>query len=163
MFNKRRESGAQDGAAFLFLTGTAFLLLFGIGGDVDAIGTHYLQTGTITVRQQIILRLPRTTIPRGIAARSVEWRERRGPRCVAARQIAGVSLVSQESVDLVMRDASRIRARLGRRCPALDFYRGFYVTSAADGQICADRDVVRSRAGRECEIDQFRGLQAVAQ
>lgn len=163
MFNKRRESRAGYGAAILVLTSTAILLLFGLGSGSEEARLRYLQSGSITIRQQIILRLPRTGVQRDPAHRPIEWRERRGPRCVSTRQIAGVGLVSQESVDLVLRDQTRLRARLGRRCPALDFYRGFYVTSAGDGQICADRDVIRSRAGAECEIERFRSLHAVGQ
>lgn len=66
--------------------------------------------------------------------------------------------MSQNSVDLILRDNSRVRARLDRRCPALDYYRGFYIDTTADGRICADRDTIRSRAGGECRIDQFRRL-----
>ena len=51
-----------------------------------------------------------------------------------------------------------IRARLASSCPALDYYYGFYITPNADGQVCADRDVIRSRMGGACQIDKFRLL-----
>jgi hypothetical protein len=90
----------------------------------------------------------------------IRWEEHRGPRCIPWARIAGAVQLGQNSVDLMFRDRTRIRARLERRCPALDYYRGFYLPATADGLICADRDSVRSRTGGECRIDQFRALQA---
>ena len=86
----------------------------------------------------------------------------RGPRCIDPRRILGAAHLSQDSVDLIFRDNTRVRARLEGRCPALDFYRGFYVPMSADGQICADRDSIRSRTGGECQIERFRTLTAEA-
>jgi hypothetical protein len=118
--------------------------------------------GSLRVRhQQIIIRVPtglRRIAPAG--ASLIQWREGRGPRCVAAGQLVGATLLRQNSVDLILRDNSRVRAQLQRRCPALDYYRGFYINATADGRICADRDAIRSRAGGECQIDQFRSLTA---
>ena len=112
----------------------------------------------VVVRHQMIVRVPQGGVP--ASSTPVHWREGDGPRCVAAGQIAG-AVPSQNSVDFVMRDRSRIRARLGRRCAALDYYRGFYLNPTEDGRICADRDVVRSRMGGECTIAEFRTLQPV--
>ena len=114
---------------------------------------------SVSIRQQFIIRVqrgPRPPVPRGAAP--IIWQERSGPRCVAASRIAGATLLGQNSVDLILRDSSRIRARLEQRCPALDYYYGFYVNATEDGRICADRDVIRSRVGGECRIDQFRVL-----
>ena len=94
-------------------------------------------------------------------AAPVEWKEGKGPRCVPARAILGASLLGQNSVDLILKNRSRLRAELGSRCPALDYYYGFYITPNPDGMICADRDIIRSRVGGECEIERFRTLQAV--
>lgn len=111
------------------------------------------------MRQQIIIRVPTGARRVAPAAPSLlRWRERSGPRCISANQIVGATLLSARSVDLILRDNSRMRARLESRCPALDYYRGFYVNATADGRICADRDSVRSRAGGECQIDDFRSL-----
>jgi hypothetical protein len=88
----------------------------------------------------------------------IEWKEKKGPKCVQMGQIAGAALVRQDSVDLVLRDNSRVRAKLERSCPAIDYYRGFYVRPTADGRICADRDFFSSRMGGQCEIDAFRTL-----
>ena len=67
-------------------------------------------------------------------------------------------LLGQSSVDLLLRDNSRVRAKLENACPALDYYYGFYISPNPDGQICADRDVIRSRMGGQCEIEAFRRL-----
>lgn len=140
------------------LLGAAALLLLAFGGSADESRLQYAQAGSISIRQQIIIRIPRTRVGRGAMASPATWREGRGPRCIPATRIAGLGHLGENSVDLVLSDSRRIRARLGGRCPALDFYRGFYVTAAEDGRVCADRDSIRSRAGAECEIEQFRTL-----
>ena len=136
----------------------ALLMLMG-GGDT-ALGAHEpIQFAQVSIRRQIIVRVPvrlREVAPP--KAPQVEWEESRGPKCVPAKSIVGASLLSQNSVDLLLRDSSRIRARLENACPALDYYYGFYIDPNADGQICADRDVIRSRMGGQCEIEAFRRL-----
>ena len=145
----------------MILAGATALLLLMFGGSQDREPAPRGQ-GTVTVRhQQIIVRVPtgsRQLAPAG--ASLIQWRESRGPRCVAASRLIGATLLRQNSVDLILRDNSRIRARLERGCPALDYYRGFYVNATQDGRICADRDAIRSRAGGECQIDTFRTLSA---
>ncbi len=139
----------------------ALLLLAFAGGDEQRPRPRPVQGGSVMVREQIIIRVPagiRRVTPAGQTL--IRWQEGRGPRCVAAGRIVGASRMGQEGVDLIFRDNSRIRARLERRCPALDFYQGFYVNATEDGQICADRDSIRSRSGAACEIDQFRVLRA---
>jgi hypothetical protein len=138
--------------------GAALLVLLAFGGVQESRG----QSGGVRVRhQQIIVRVTageRRSLPPG--ASMIRWRESRGPRCITASQVLGATLLSQSSVDLIMRDNRRVRARLHQRCPALDYYRGFYIDTTADGRICADRDAIRSRVGGECEIEQFRALTA---
>jgi hypothetical protein len=117
------------------------------------------QYGQMIVRERIMIRVPvrnRDALP--VEPSQTRWKEKHGPKCIAAKSIAGAALLSQNSVDLVLRDSRRIRARLERSCPALDYYYGFYITPNADGQICADRDAIRSRMGGECQIDRFRLL-----
>ena len=141
-------------------TGAAALLLLLFGSARDT-PVAKAQQGSLTVRhRQIIIRVP-SGPPRAIApagASLIKWRESRGPNCIAATRLIGATLLSQNSVDLILRDNSRVRARLQRTCPSLDYYRGFYINATADGRICADRDSIRSRAGGECQIDQFRAL-----
>ena len=137
----------------------ASLLLTGIvAQDSVRAGEGEFRFSQVTVRQRIIIRVPegdRRVVPAGSSL--MRWRESDGPRCIQARQIIGATL-GGSSVDLIMRDNSRVRARLGRRCAGLDYYRGFYVNATTDGRICADRDVIRSRMGGQCEISEFRNL-----
>lgn len=130
------------------------------GGAQDSAAHSELAALQVVVRQQIIIRVPERVNRVAAVSAPVRWREANGPRCVPARMIAGAS-PGQSSVDLIMRDNSRVRARLGRRCAGLDYYRGFYVNANPDGQLCAERDVIRSRMGGECGIAQFRTLQPV--
>jgi hypothetical protein len=115
----------------------------------------------LVVRERIVIRVPVRSPGAAAASSAIKWEEGKGPKCVPARAIIGASLLSQNSVDLILRDRRRIRARLEDRCPALDYYHGFYITPSADGMICEDRDIIRSRMGGQCEIDRFRSLQAV--
>ena len=143
----------------MILAGAAALLLFAFGGGDQR--PRAAQGGSVVVRQQIIIQVPagiRRVAPAGQTL--IRWQEGRGPRCVPAGRIVGAARMGQESVDFIFRDNSRIRARLEGRCPALDFYRSFYVNATEDGQICADRDAIHSRSGGACQIDQFRTLRA---
>ena len=130
------------------------MLLLSVAASVSAPAQP--RTGII-VREQIVVRMQSRPAPQ-----IVHWKEGKGPKCVEARAIAGAALVSQNSVDLVLRDRKRIRARLENSCPALDYYYGFYITPNKDGMICAARDIIRSRRGGQCEIDGFRTLEAKA-
>ena len=143
----------------MILLSAAALLLFGLGGGGDPPSAPP-PGGVIVRHQQIIVRIPRMAPSAAAAAPAplVAWREGRDLRCVPVRSLAGATALGQNSVDLILRDNSRVRARLEQRCPALDYYRGFYIDTTADGRICAGRDFIRSRAGGECQIDQFRAL-----
>lgn len=137
----------------------AALLLFVSPDGESAQPRQRQQGGSVTFHQQIIIRVGPSGGNRAVAERRpIDWREERGPRCVPARQILHAALMRQQSFDLVLRDRTRLRARLERRCPALDYYVGFYISPTRDGLICADRDSIRSRAGGECRIDRFRTL-----
>ena len=140
-------------------TGAAVLLLL-LSASAEQVPPQPRGEGTLVVRhRQIIVRVPsgiRQVAPAG--ASLIKWREGRGPDCVNATRLVGATLLRQSSVDLILRDNSRVRARLQRGCAALDYYRGFYINATEDGRICADRDSIHSRAGGECQIDSFRSL-----
>jgi hypothetical protein len=136
----------------------ALLLLIGAAPAPDA-RAQPEQFAQLVVREQIMVRVQTRAPP---AATPVQWKEGKGPKCVPARAILGASRPSENSVDLVMRDRTRVRAQLDSSCPALDYYYGFYIRPNADGMICADRDSIRSRVGGECGIERFRGLKAAA-
>lgn len=142
------------------LSAAALLLL--AGGAPDETPEPATRFAQVTFQQRVVIRVPDRSRG-GVPAMSgtTQWRETRGPRCISAREIAGANL-SESSVDLIMRDNRRIRARLGRRCAGLNYYRGFYLESTADGRICAERDAIRSRMGGECGIAEFRALQPAA-
>lgn len=138
------------------------LLLLLTGASEPEAAPRPIQLAQVNLRQQIVVRVPmngRQVAP--ASASLIQWKEGRGPKCVPARSIVGASLLSQNSVDLILRDKRRIRAKLENSCPALDYYYGFYVTPNPDGMICADRDIIRSRVGGQCEIDGFRSLTAM--
>lgn len=132
------------------------LLLVGAAPAPEPRPDQYAQ---LVIREQIMVRVQGRGTPRPAA---VQWKEGKGPKCVPARAILGATLLGEDSVDLVLRDRSRVRAKLRSSCPALDYYYGFYIRPNADGMICADRDSIRSRVGGQCGIDRFRSLQALA-
>jgi hypothetical protein len=113
-------------------------------------GEHYAQ---LVFRSRVVVRVQtwRTGPP-------ADYREKKGPRCVAMPDILGAAVLARSSVDLVLRGGDRVRARFGASCPGLDYYSGFYIVPPVDAQLCAGRDVVRDRAGGECPIDKFRRL-----
>lgn len=112
------------------------------------------------VVQQVIVRLPRLSPSAAAVAMPppVEWVEKKGPKCIPLASLAGALVTQPGAIDLVQDGGARVRAQLDRKCPALDFYSGFYIKPTKDGKVCADRDAVRSRAGRQCGIDRFRLL-----
>ena len=139
----------------------AFLLAMLSGAPAEASAADPIQFAQVMIREQILIRVPARPAP-GASQPLIEWKEDKGPKCVAMSSIAGAGLVGQNSVDLILRDRSRVRAKLEKSCPALDYYYGFYIRPSSDGQICSDRDAIRSRMGGQCEIDKFRSLSAKA-
>ncbi|MEO6581492.1 MAG: hypothetical protein ABIN68_01635 [Sphingomicrobium sp.] len=108
----------------------------------------------LVVEQQWILRVP--VRPRQGLQR-FDWAESKGPKCVATSEIRGALLSGTDHVDLLLTDQRRMRARFDDDCPALDFYNGFYLTTA-DQKVCVRRDSIRSRIGASCRIERFRKL-----
>ncbi|MGN6376862.1 MAG: hypothetical protein ACTHMG_15100 [Sphingomonas sp.] len=119
--------------------------------------------GQLVFHQHIVIRIPRMPPPRAMVEQPpmppVEWRERSGPKCVDGDDLVAATIPSSEAVDLMLRDGERLRARLDKKCHALDFYTGFYVMAGRDGQVCARRDSIRTRSGDTCAIDKFRRLE----
>lgn len=121
---------------------------------------------TLTLQEQqqrVTIQVPRVTITSSatiVVRRAPRVIERKTKDCVKVQDIAGFAGVNtQESVDLVLRDGSLLRAKLGRDCPALGFYNGFYVKTNKDQKICAGRDAIRTRSGRSCDVEAFRTLE----
>lgn len=116
----------------------------------------------IVEREQRAIRIPlRPFVALPVPRPSAEWKEGAAPKCVAHDSIAAATINGLNSVDFILRDRTRLRARLQNSCPALDYYQGFYLKPTADGKICQDRDSVHARSGGECQIDRFRALTPV--
>lgn len=114
---------------------------------------------TMIVREQVVIRVPlRPLVALPVPSPMSGWKESRGPKCIDPGLIAAATIMEPNSVDFVLRDRSRVRAKLQSSCPALDYYYRFFVKPTEDGRICADRDAIHSRMGGECEIDAFRKL-----
>lgn len=116
-----------------------------------------VELAQLSFRSHVVVRVQTTQME---AVPLAALREKKGPKCIAAGDILAAAVVAKSSVDLVLRGGYRMRARFSANCPGLDYYSGFYIVPASDGKLCADRDVVRDRAGGECEIDKFRQLVA---
>lgn len=128
-----------------------------VAGDTRA-STHW------SFHERVVIRIQRLHPAQHTIADSnapiLRWKEKGGPRCVAAGEIGGAAIGASDSVDFEMTDGKRLRARLDRDCPSLDFYKGFYVVRNADGKVCATRDAIRSRSGTVCAIRDLRKLVA---
>lgn len=122
----------------------------------------------VALSQQFVIHVPRMTITRTttIVTRSrvpapppaPVYVERKTKDCVEMRSIAGFGITQPDSIDLVLRDGSRLRARLAKSCPSLGFYPGFYVKPNPDGKMCAGRDPIRTRSGGACSVQTFKTL-----
>jgi len=108
----------------------------------------------LTIQESIVVRVPtRATPPPRIVLH-----ERKADRCQPMEGVAAAAVLKPDSIDIIYRGGQRLRAELEQACPALDYYSGFYIRPTRDGQICAGRDAIRSRAGGECQIKRFRRL-----
>ena len=157
MFKRGRGCAGEMDSLPIMKWAAAVSLLLLAGGAAPAQQAPPPRYAQGVVRQQVVIRVRQFPV-----ASVVEWKEGKGFKCVPARAIVAATLASQHKVDLVLRDRRRVRASLETSCPALDYYYGFYITPNADGMICADRDIIRSRMGGQCEIDRFRNLEPVA-
>jgi hypothetical protein len=146
-----RCRGSYGVSAVIFINFLAVLPAF--AGMVTVNVAPDRDVHSVTIRDEIIMRVPIRPHP----GPQIEWREKHGPRCIAAAAIAGAMLSGRGSVDFVLRDRTRLRAKLDSDCPALDFYDGFYV-QPEDHRLCMRRDVISSRMGGSCRIDRFRLL-----
>lgn len=107
----------------------------------------------VVVHEELIISIPVRPRPR----QRIEWVEKKGPKCVPINRIAGAMLSGPSSIDFLLRDRTRIRAVMDSECPALDYYRDFYL-QPDDERICAKRETIRSRVGGSCRIERFRLL-----
>ncbi|WP_294172007.1 hypothetical protein [uncultured Sphingomonas sp.] len=123
-------------------------LLALFGGQPPATAT----VSRVIIRDELVMRVP---VVRSRMAWPVRWVEKRGPKCIRSGAVAAAALAEDRSIDFLMRDRRRIRAKMDSECPTLDFYGGFYL-QPADDRICARRDEIRNRMGGSCQIERFR-------
>lgn len=123
----------------------------------SVVGFAELQPVAVTrlvVREELILRVP---VIRPRAVRRTQWVEKKGPKCIGSDRIVAAALGDARSVDFLLSDRTRIRARMDDDCPTLDFYGNFYI-QPEDERVCAKRDEIRSRIGGSCRIEKFRRM-----
>jgi hypothetical protein len=102
-------------------------------------------------RDRLLAEIPRR--PRG------SYQERKLDGCVPINAITGVVPSTDDNrLLLFLRDRRVLSASLERACRAQDYYLGFYIERSADGQLCARRDKLQSRAGGSCEVAQLNRL-----
>jgi hypothetical protein len=118
--------------------------------------------GQVSITGRVVIRVESAPLPAAAmrAAKPVRWVEKNGPKCIIANQLAGAIVNGTDSVDLVFKGGSRMRAQLDNDCTALGYYGGFYLKTASDGQVCARRDTIRTRSGDSCSIGKFKRLVA---
>lgn len=134
-----------------------FLALLGLipallGSVVQSSGDDQVVRRVI-VQDEVIFRIP--IRPR--VSPSIEWIEHKGPKCIPANMLAGAVLSGPSSIDFVLRNRQRVRAKMDNDCPALDFYKNFYL-QPDDEYVCAKRETIRSRVGGSCRIEKFKYL-----
>jgi hypothetical protein len=134
--------------------GPALLLLAATGAARADAGEDRMQLAQVIIRERVIIRVPARAAP----PVPVKLKEKKGPHCLPMSGVAGAAVIEHDSVDLILKGGQRVRARFESSCPALDYYSGFYILPTQDGQICADRDSIHTRAGGECQITRFRAL-----
>lgn len=143
----------------------AAMLMAGVGAAPasmpgDAYPPGQYRMAQLVIQQQVVIRVQRPNGRTAAPVKPVTWREKKGPKCVALDGLAGALILQPDAVDLVSEGGARVRAHLDDDCPALDFYAGFYLKPTKDGKVCAGRDAVRSRSGRQCQIENFKRLVA---
>lgn len=117
-------------------------------------GVGPVSVSRLVVQQEVILRIP---VVRPRLARTLRWEEKKGPKCIGSDDIVAAALADERSIDLLLRDRTRMRAQMDNDCPTLDFYGNFYI-QPRDERICAKRDEIRSRIGGSCRIEKFRRM-----
>jgi hypothetical protein len=139
--------------------------------DVLREGRGPLEFGQVRIEQRVIIRIsPGTGAARQQmladlqrqSSATTTYQEEKLDACIAVANIAGMEPApAQNRILLFMRDRRILSAALERACNARDFYAGFYLERNEDGQLCARRDLLQSRAGASCRVSQLNRLVAV--
>ncbi len=146
-------------SAILFLAATGSAPSADVQLMATQIQVAQVQVAQVQIEQTTIVRIrPAMATAPAVSIPPMRWQEKKGPNCIQVNAIGGALVSAPDSIDIVLRGGSRLRAKLEKSCTAIDFYQGFYVKPSRDGRICEDRDTIRSRMGAECEIDKFKTL-----
>ena len=144
------------------LSSVAFLMLLlapAAAQDEGVAAFAGVQYAQVIVERRIIIRVPTLVTRRSAAPQSeIKWKEKKAERCLPMKTVVGAAIKRTDSVDLILSDQRRVRAKLDNDCRAADFYQGFYMEPTSDDLLCADRDMIHARNGAMCEIDSFRRL-----
>lgn len=111
-----------------------------------------------SIHERVVVRVPRMSPAARAQVAPIEWKEKKAPKCLKLVEVGAATIAAPASIDLLMSDGRRVRARLDGDCRSADFYSGFYVRPGKDGKLCAERDSIRMRSGAACAIDRFRLL-----
>lgn len=111
-----------------------------------------------SILERVVVRVPRMSPAARAQVAPIEWKEKKAPKCLKLAEVGAATIAAPASIDLLMSDGRRVRARLDGDCRSADFYSGFYVRPGKDGKLCAERDSIRMRSGAACAIDRFRLL-----
>lgn len=157
-----RNSSTVQPSADSVLVPKGFCLVHSILLLLAAPAAQPVQWAQLTIQQRVIIRVPMAkkgrAPPRAAPDAADQWREKKGPRCIALRSIRAASIIVGNGVDLILADTHRYRARLERGCSSAGFYSGFYVEPDEDGSLCSGRDELQARSGMSCAIDSFKRL-----
>jgi hypothetical protein len=117
----------------------------------------------VSIEQRVTIRINPRPAPTRMGVpfmdeASPRFMERKLGKCVALSAIAGIQPASSDKLLLIMRDDRLVTAQLEKGCQAREFYSGLIVNRAADGQLCMQRDELKSRSGATCQVIGFREL-----
>ncbi len=120
----------------------------------------------VRIRQRVVIRVspsPPNARERllGLQSRGASgtsYREVPHDDCVRVDNIVGVQPTSDNRLLLFMENRNVLAAALDRECTARAFYSGFYVERNEDGRLCVQRDLLQSRAGTSCSVEQLTRL-----
>ena len=117
----------------------------------------------VRIEQRVIIRIAPRLPGQSFTSLSAppeppRFRERKTANCLPIANITGVQSDTPDRLLLITRSRKLIGAHLDKSCRARDFYSGFYVDRNEDGQLCAGRDIIHSRAGANCAVTKMREL-----
>lgn len=124
--------------------------------------------GQVRIRQRVIIRISpsppdareRLQALQPRRASGTSYREVEHDDCVRVDNILGVQPTTDNRLLLFMQNHNVLAASLDRECTARAFYSGFYVERNDDGRLCVRRDLLQSRAGTSCSVEQLTRLVA---